>query len=90
MAIYRPPPFSLRAVYARAVGAAIVSDLIEVSVTAGVAFDVRTGLGRQVGGYVVVWQSAPCVLHVEDPKADTRRVLRLVPSATASLRLVLL
>lgn len=58
--------------------------------TAGVPVDIQTGLGRQVGGYVIVWQSAPCVLHVADPKADTRRVLRLVPSATASLRLVLL
>jgi hypothetical protein len=70
--------------------AGIVTDFIEVNAVAGVAFEIATGLGRQVGGYLVVWRSAPCDVHVQDPAADTRAVLRLVPSANAQLRIVLL
>lgn len=68
----------------------ISTTLIPLEVQAGVAVTVAHGLGRQVGGWLVVWQSAPVNFHVVDPKADTANQLILMPSASAAVRLVLL
>lgn len=68
----------------------IATDIIALSVTAGVAVTIPHGLGRQVGGYLVVWRSAPCDFTVQNPAADSNRELVLVPSGTANVRLVLL
>ncbi len=68
----------------------IVTDLIELSVTAGTPVTIAHGLGRQVAGYLPIWKSAPCDFTVQDPAADSSRELVLVPSGTASVRLVLL
>lgn len=66
------------------------SEPIELEVTASQAVRIPHGLGRQVVGWLVVWQSAVCNFFVQDPAADSSRELVLVPSATASVRLVLL
>lgn len=68
----------------------IDTDFIELSVSAGVPITIAHGLGRQVGGYLVAWRSAPCDFHVLTPAADSSRELVLVPSGTANVRLVLL
>lgn len=69
---------------------AISTDPIEVNVSAGVPFTLQHGLGRQVAGYLIIWRSAPCDFTVQNPAADSSRELVLVPSGTASVRLVLL
>lgn len=69
---------------------ALASDPIELSLTAGVAVTVRHGLGRQVAGWAAIWKSAAVDLYVQNPNADTRAELVLVPTATAKVRLVLL
>lgn len=66
------------------------TDPIEMNVTNGLAFTLAHGLGRQVAGFLVIWRSAPCDFHVQDPAADSSREIVLVPSGTASVRLVLL
>ena len=68
----------------------ISTDLIELSVTAGTPVTIPHGLGRQVAGWLVIWQSAACVFTVQNPAADSSRELILVPSGTANVRLVLL
>jgi hypothetical protein len=55
----------------------------------GEPLDIEHGWGREVLGYVVVWCDAPVALSAL-PSADPKRVLRLLPSATCRLRLVLL
>lgn len=69
---------------------ALSSDPIELSLAAGTPITVRHGLGRQVAGWVAIWKSAAVDLYVQDPAADTRAELVLVPTATAKVRLVLL
>jgi hypothetical protein len=69
---------------------AIVTDPLEFSVTAGTPLTIAHGLGRQITGWLVLWQDAACVFTVQDPTADSRQVLVLVPSGTANVRLVLL
>lgn len=66
------------------------TDFIPLTVTAGVPVGVRHGLGRAPKGYLVIWADAPVSLTVTDPAADARTVLTLTPSASATLRLVLL
>lgn len=66
------------------------SEPIELEVTASVAVRIPHGLGRQVVGWLVVWQAAVCNFYVQDPTADSSRELVLVPNATTSVRLVLL
>lgn len=68
----------------------IATDLIEVQTVAGEPFTLTHELGRQVGGWLVVWSTAPISLHVTDAAADTRQRLTLTPSASATVRLVLL
>lgn len=70
--------------------AALSTDIIELAVQAGQAVSIPHGLGRQIAGYLVVWRSAPTTLYVQDPSKDTSKELVLVPTATASVRLVLL
>lgn len=69
---------------------AIATDPIELTVQAGVAVSIPHGLGRQVAGWLVIWRTAACEFTVQDPAADSRRELVLVPSGSASVRLVLL
>lgn len=69
---------------------AIATDIIALSVTAGVAVTIPHGIGRQIAGYLVIWRSAPCVFTVQNPAADSSKTLVLVPSGTANVRLVLL
>lgn len=69
---------------------AIATDPIALDVVAGVAVTIPHGLGRQVAGWLVIWQDAACAFAVQDPAADSRRELVLVPSGSASVRLVLL
>ena len=69
---------------------AIATDIIALSVTAGVAVTIPHGIGRQIAGYLVIWRSAPCVFTVQNPAADSSKILVLVPSGTANVRLVLL
>ena len=66
------------------------SEAIELSVTAGTPVTLPHGLGRQIAGYLVIWKSAACDFTVQDPAADSSRELVLVPTGTASVRLVLL
>lgn len=70
--------------------AQIVTDPITLDVQAGQTVTLRHGLGRQVGGWIVVWADAPVQLTIADPEADTRQELALVASASARVRLVLL
>lgn len=63
---------------------------IELEVNAGQPVTIPHGLGRQVAGWAVIWCTAPVTFHVQDPAADTRTTLVLVPSATARVRLLLL
>jgi hypothetical protein len=66
------------------------SEPIALAVQTGVPVRITHGLGRQVAGYLVIWTDTPCAFSVQDPAADSSRDLVLVPSATASVRLVLL
>jgi len=68
----------------------ISTDIIELNVTAGTPITIPHGLGRQVAGWIVLWQEAPCDFTIQDPAADSRQELVLVPSGTAHVRLVLL
>lgn len=70
--------------------ARIVTDPIPISVSAGAPFTVDHGLGRQVGGYLVIWADADVQVHVVDPDADSSKSLELVADTTCNLRLVLL
>ena len=67
-----------------------VTDIIELNVSIGTPVTITHGLGRQVAGFVVLWRSAPCDFHIQNPAVDSSRDLVLVPSGTASVRLVLL
>jgi len=69
--------------------AALASAAIHLDAVAGEPLDIEHGWGREVLGYVVVWCDAPVALSAL-PSADPKRVLRLLPSATCRLRLVLL
>ncbi len=68
----------------------ISTEVIALDVTAGVPFTIKHGLDRQVQGWLCIWSTADCTFHVQDPTADTARELTLIPSASASVRLVLL
>ena len=68
----------------------LATDPIPLSVIAGQAVTIAHGLGRQIAGYLPIWKSAPCEFTVQDPAADSSREIVLVPSGTASVRLVLL
>lgn len=70
--------------------ATIVTDPIELDVQASVPVRIPHGLGRQVAGWLVIWQSALISFFVQNPTADSSRELVLVPSASGSVRLVLL
>lgn len=66
------------------------SDPIELDVTNGVAVTIKHGLGRQVAGWLVIYQTVVVSFVVQDPDADTRKELVLVPNASGFVRLVLL
>lgn len=68
----------------------ISTDSIPLSVVSGVPVTIRHGLGRQVEGWLVIWRTVPVDFHVLDPGADTRSELVLIPSASASVRIILL
>jgi hypothetical protein len=66
-----------------------VTDPIELVCYVGVPMTLRHSTGRPVTGWVVLWATAPCVLYVADPTADTRQAITLVPNASATLRVAL-
>jgi hypothetical protein len=68
----------------------IITDPIELSVIANTPFTVPHGLGRQIGGYWVVWSTDFVQLKVADPAEDTRLEITLIADASVDLRLVLL
>ena len=66
------------------------TDPIELAVIVGVAVTIPHGLGRQVAGFLVIWKTAPCDFTIQNPIADSSKELVLVPSGSATVRLVLL
>ncbi len=68
----------------------LATDAIALSVVAGQQVQIAHGLGRQIEGWLVIYQTAPVAFHVQDPAADTRQTLILIPTASADVRLVLL
>jgi hypothetical protein len=66
------------------------TDAIELSVTANVPVTITHSIGRQLAGWLVIWQDAIVNFVVQNADADTSRQLVLVPSATANVRIVLL
>lgn len=63
---------------------------LHLSVVSGEPYTITHGFGRQVVGWLVLWQTAACDFVVQNPLADTRQQITLIPSATADVRLVLL
>lgn len=70
--------------------AEIVTEPIPLSFSAGVPVTVRHGLGRQIGGFIVVWRDAPGDVWVQAAGTDTSKELVLVASAAMNVRIVLL
>ena len=68
----------------------ISTDSFEVTVVANTPVTITHGLGRQIEGWLVIWQTAPVSLSVVDAAADTRQTLVLLPDQSANIRLVLL
>lgn len=68
----------------------IATDSIALTVVDGIPVRLAHGLGRQIEGWLVIWQTTPVDFYVQDPAADTSREIVLVPTATADVRLVLL
>lgn len=75
---------------AAALVAEIVTLPIPLDVTSGTPAIIKHGLGRQIAGWLVIWQTAACQFYVQDPHRDTSQELVLIPNATCSVRLVLL
>ncbi len=68
----------------------IATDLIELTVVATTPVTIKHGLGRQVGGWQVLWRDTAGIdFHVQDSTLDTSRELVLIPSASGNVRLVL-
>ncbi len=63
---------------------------LDLQVTSGKPVRIAHGLGRQVEGWLVLWQTAPVAFSIQDPGADTAQELVLVPNASARVRLVVL
>lgn len=53
---------------------------------AGEPLTIAHGLGRPVNGWIVIYAEAPVALHATQ---NSREALVLVPSATTTVRLVL-
>ncbi|PKM43255.1 MAG: hypothetical protein CVV05_15525 [Gammaproteobacteria bacterium HGW-Gammaproteobacteria-1] len=68
----------------------ISTHLIEVDAQNGIPIEVRHGMGRQVGGWLVVWQDAPGAFYATNPDADSSRALMLTPTGSFRARIVLL
>lgn len=68
----------------------IATDAIALTVTDGVPVRLPHGMGRQVEGWLVIWQDAAVVLRVQDAAADSSKELVLVPSGSGRVRVVLL
>lgn len=68
----------------------IATDYVELNVTDGEVICIPHGLGRQVGGWLVVWKDAPVDFTVHDAGADSAQELVLIASGTARARIVLL
>jgi hypothetical protein len=66
-----------------------ITDPIDLNVTVNVPVTLQHSTGRPVTGWVILWATAPCVLSVVDPAADTRQSITLVPNNSASLRVAL-
>jgi len=69
---------------------AISTQPIALSVQTGQPVTIRHGLGRQVHGWLTLWRDAVCDFYIQDPAADTRQELVLIPTGNANVRLVLL
>ena len=68
----------------------LATDFIELAVTAAQPVTINHGLGRQITGWLVLWRDAACDFYIQDPAADTRQELVLIPTGSANVRLVLL
>jgi len=68
----------------------MTTDPIDLALVAGQPTTISHGLGRQITGWLIVWQDAVVDLYIQDATADTSKELVLVASATANVRLVLL
>jgi hypothetical protein len=66
------------------------TDPIPLDVQAGKAITIKHGMGSQVDGWLVIWQTAPIALWQTNPTQDTRNEITLTPSHTGSIRLVFL
>lgn len=66
------------------------TDPIELDVTSGSPVTIPHGLGRQIAGYLVIWQTVSTGFTVTDPDADSSKELVLTPDATGKVRLVLM
>ena len=62
------------------------SDAIELAAVAGEPLRLAHGFGRPVNGWIVIYAEAPIALHATE---NSRDALVLVPSATRTVRLVL-
>lgn len=69
---------------------AIATDPIELDVVNGVAVTIPHGLGREPYGWLVLWAAADVRFYLQDPSADARTSLVLVPVGSGKVRLVLL
>lgn len=65
------------------------TDAIEASVSAGVPLVLEHGFGTPPNGWLVIWADTYVSFRVQDPAADARRTLVLIPDADANVRLVL-
>lgn len=68
----------------------ITSEPIALDFVAGQPQTIQHGYGRQLAGWLVVWQDGPGSVYVSDPNADTAQDLVLISSANFAARIVLL
>ncbi len=68
----------------------ISSDIIELDVSIGMPVTIAHGFGRQITGWLIVWKTQDVDFYVVDSETDSSQNLVLMPTATGTVRLVLL
>lgn len=66
------------------------TEALTLTVVGGDPVTIDHGFGRQVEGWAVIWSDEHILFRIQDPAADTSRELTLIPSASGTVRLVLL